>query len=315
MELLKDMQEQKKIITIFVLKLLLFIFIVFTFDRLISMFLKEGLERYFGLEKSSEILLIGHSHTVLGLDHNLMEKELDLNVSKYARSGANLRDRKVMIEQYFFSHPKSVKIVVYDVDAHLFTSGGLSRNSYQLFYPFMDTPIVKNYILKANPPWQELLLRELFKTSRYSDMLIAQSMRGWLGKWTNLKYGQVDTERLQNEITHGLSRKIEFNQDSIDLFKETLNLIKKHGVGIYLVYIPTIDILNEAEPLKYKQALKIFQDIANNDKKIHFLNLNEPFSHNHKLFFDPVHLNPKGQKSVTNKLIKNLKRINNNSMY
>ncbi|KYJ85567.1 SGNH/GDSL hydrolase family protein [Sulfurovum riftiae] len=303
MRLIQEIKEQKQQVKTFLLKLVVFLILVFIIDRLGALFLKEGLYRYFGLDKSAQVLAVGHSHTVLGIDKLLMEKELGVTVAKYARSGANLRDRKVMIEQYFTLHPKSAKIVLYDVDAHLFTEGGLSRNSYQLFYPFMDMPIVKQHILAANPPWQELFLRELFHTSRYNEMLIAQSIRGWLKKWTNYKHGNVNVERLKKEIKSGLSRKITFSKESMSLFMETLDAIKKQGAKVFLVYVPTIDIMNEAEPEKFKMMINKFEQIAKTDKNVYFLNYNEPFSHQHDLFFDPVHLHGEGQRIITEKLI------------
>lgn len=309
MGLIQDFQDQKQQIILFLIKLLVFLVLVFSIDRLVSAFLREGLCKYFGLDKDAQVLAIGHSHTVLGIDKLRLEHELNVVMAKYARAGANLRDRKAMIEQYYNLHPNSAKIVLYDVDAHLFTEGGLSRNSYQLFYPFMDTPVVKEHILEGNPPWQELALRTLFQTSRYNDMLIAQSMRGWLKKWSNLKEGKINLERLNKEIASGLSRKIEFNEESRDLFMKTIGTIKAQGAIVVLVHIPTVDVMNEAEPEKFKQIISLFEKISEEDKSVYFLNYNEPFSHQYDLFFDPVHLNPKGQRVVTEALIRDIKSI------
>jgi hypothetical protein len=309
MGLTQDFKDQKQKAITFSIKLVVFCILVFSIDSLTSMFLKEGLYRYFGLDKSAKVLAVGNSHTVLGIDKVRVENELGIAMSKYARSGANLRDRKAMIEQYFALHPNSAKIVIYDVDAHLFTEGGLSRNSYQLFYPFIDAPIIEKHILQANPPWQELVLREIFQTSRYSDMLVAQSMRGWLKKWTNLKSGQVNIERLKKEIKTELFRKIQLKEEGVTLFKETLETIKDNGAVAVLVYVPTIDILNEVEPSKFKQVIGLFDKIAKEDENVYFLNYNEPFSHQHNLFFDPVHLHGGGQKVVTDALIRDIDRL------
>lgn len=309
MGLLRDFKDQKHKITLFSFKLIVFVGLIFVIDRHAATFLKKGLYQYFGLDKKAEVLAIGYSHTVLGIDKVGVESALGLTMAKYARSGANLLDRKAMMEHYFSLHPSSSEIVVYDVDAHLFTKGGLSRNSYQLFYPFMDDPVIKEHILQANPPWQELVLREIFQTSRYNEMLIAHSMRGWLRKWTNFKSGQVHLERLEKEIESGITRKIEFNQESIQLFMTTLEAIKREGAVVVLAYIPTIDVLNEAEPKKFKQAIALFEKIAEEDNSIYFLNYNERFSSRHELFFDPVHLNRNGQKAVTEALIKDIEIV------
>lgn len=309
MELIQEIKKQKKQVKTFLVKLIIFVALVFVVDRGLNFFLKEGMYRYFGLDKSAEVLLIGHSHTVLGIDKETIEDKLNITVAKYARAGANLLDRKLMIQHYFKLHPKSAKIVIYDVNAHLFTKGGLSRNSYKLFYPFMDMEVVNNHILAASPEWDELIIRNTFKTSRYSEMLIAQSMRGWLKKWTNFKSGTVDIERLEKEISSGISRKIELNEKSIALFKETLELIKEEGATVVLAYIPTIDILNESEPVKYKETIEFFEKVAKDDKNIYFFDYNIKYAHQHDLFFDPVHLNPKGQKIVTKEIVHHINML------
>ena len=99
MELLQNFKEQKHQIILFLTKLIILFVLVFIIDRFLAAFLKEGLSQYFGLNQSAEILSVGHSHSVLGIDKKSVENELGIIMAKYARSGANLRDRKAMIEQ------------------------------------------------------------------------------------------------------------------------------------------------------------------------------------------------------------------------
>lgn len=309
MEFITELKEQKDKLKKFFIKLIIFLIILFSLDRGIAYFLNDGLYKYFGLSQNSEILLIGHSHTVLGLDKVLMEKELSLMVSKYARSGANLYDRKAMIEHYY-SMGHNPKVVIYDVDAHMFTKGNLSQNSYQLFYPFMDNNIIKKHIKNANPKWQELILRNTLSTSRYNEMLIAQSIRGQLGKWTNFKNSTINLNNWVNQLKGKPYGSIEFNDESIKLFEETLTFLKSKNTKVVLAYIPTIDLLNNQDINNYKKIINFYENLDKTDENITFLNYNEKYESNYELFFDPVHMNKKGQKTITNEIIKFIKETN-----
>ena len=124
--LIEDLRGQRRKVKTFAFKLIVFLLILFVADRLAAMVLLDGVEKYFGLDQPAPVLLVGHSHTVLGIDKEGLEEKLGVRVAKYARQGANLRDRLAMIRQYVHKFPDSVHTIVYDVDAHLFTPKGLS---------------------------------------------------------------------------------------------------------------------------------------------------------------------------------------------
>ena len=65
--------------------------------------MNNGLNRYFGLDSHSEVLLIGHSHLMLAVDKVNFEAGIGHSVSKYCREGVNVSDRYEMIRQYLFS--------------------------------------------------------------------------------------------------------------------------------------------------------------------------------------------------------------------
>lgn len=93
-----------------------------------------------------------------------------------------------MIRQYLESDcSDSLRICLYGVDLFTFTGQGLSQNSYQLFYPFMDNPSISNYI-KAHATPTDYWLRKLVRTTRYNDDGIKNaSIRGWMNDWSNRK--------------------------------------------------------------------------------------------------------------------------------
>jgi len=73
---------------------------------------------------------------------------------------------------------------------------------------------------------------------------------------------------------------------------------------VILLYVPTIDIVNQFEKYKFQETLEIFINFIKKYDNVDFVNFLEPFSHQHDLFFDPIHLNPKGQSVITDTLIK-----------
>ncbi|MCS2441777.1 hypothetical protein NXX09_14550 [Bacteroides uniformis] len=67
-------------------KILIAIAVFFFLDFAISSLLKEGLNKGFGLRQESEILIVGHSHMMMGVDRDKLEKGLKCKISKYTRT-------------------------------------------------------------------------------------------------------------------------------------------------------------------------------------------------------------------------------------
>jgi len=289
-----------KALKIIVVSLILF----FACDAVIGIFLTKGLERYYGLGNNAEIALVGHSHLMLGVDKTHLENELGVPVAKYTREGVNIGDRQIMIRQ-LLQRNANLKLVIYGVDAWSFTGEGLSANSYALFYPFMDDKTVNDYV-KQQTTFSNYWIHKLLKTSRFNEGLISSSFRGYLKNWTNLKIGEVDTERLKKQIAAGNFRKISNSQTNIDILRKTISELNQRNIKVVLLYVPTIDLYNQAEPQKFNETLEILQQIADDFESVSLFNYLEPWSHDYTLFFDPIHMNPKGQKLVTEKLIKDL---------
>ena len=288
----------------------LFIIVFFLFDAVIGFFLTKGLEKYYGLYTNSEIALVGHSHLMLGVNKTMLEKELGGIVSKYTRPGVNVADRLVMIQQLLKQNSK-LKIIIYGVDAWTFTGEGLSANSFKLFYPFMGSKEADAFV-RNQAEIGDYWLHKLLKTSRFDEKLINSSFRGYLHNWSNLKFGQIDTIRLKKEIALGMFRKIDNSDDNVSILRQSIREMNKHGIKVILLYVPTIDLYNNTEPEKFTESLEIIKHIENEFSNVKFLNYLEPLSHDYSLFFDRIHMNPKGQELVTRKLIKDLDEIDKN---
>ncbi len=283
---------------------LLFVFILFSIDNFTNYFLLKGLHNYYGLYDNSEMALVGHSHLMLGLDKIKLEEGLKIEISKYTREGVNVAERDLMIDQLVKSNQK-LKLVVYGVDAWMFTGEGLSENSYKQFYPFMNEEIISDYIHK-NAPFEDFWQHFLIKSSRYNEALVSGSFRGYLKKWDNLKFGVVDTISLKEHIKKDQFRKIVSTKANRRKFEETLLKLSKYNIEVILFYVPTLGIYNNAESVKFNYEISYFKSLEIKNPNVIFLDYNDPYSSKSELFYDKIHLNPSGQKIITAKFVEDL---------
>ena len=234
MHLLNDIKKDKnfkKVSKIILLAFLTF----FILDSLIGIVLTNGLEKYYGLNTDSEVALVGHSQLMLGVDKNLLEKELMIHVTKYTREGVNVADRQIMIRQLLDKNPH-LKTIIYGIDAWSFTGEGLSANSYTLFYPFLGNKEVDKYV-KTQAGFGNYWLHKLIKTARFNELLVSGAARGYLGNWSNLKIGQVDTGKLKKEIAIGDYRKINNSTKNIEILKQSIKELHKKKYQNYFIVL------------------------------------------------------------------------------
>lgn len=272
-------------------------------DRCIGGLLNIGLNRYFGLNQHSQILMIGHSHLMLAVDKEELELGTGCKVSKYCREGVNVADRYAMVKQYLDSpFSDSLTTILYGVDQFMFNGEGLSANSYTLFYPFIDNADMDAYV-KASASKGDYWKHKLICTTRYSDALLNSSIRGWMHNWENYKIGVLDTVALKQQIDAKQQFTIHFEQELRNEFEKTLTLAEKRQIHIILVNTPVAKMLNENEPEQFEQVRSYFQSLAEQSAYIDYIDLNPEFSRQYDYFYDPIHVNPKGQEAVTNTLI------------
>jgi hypothetical protein len=293
----------------FLIQLAILVAIVAVLDQCLGWVLIRGLDKYFGLDRTVDILCVGHSHTVLGINADQLERETGLSVAKYATNGVDTMDRLAMIRHDLERHTQAPRAIVYDVDPWTFTVEGLSSNSYRLFYPYIDDPVMGQYVRRCEPSSSEFFWRRICKTLRYDDNAVWCSLRGYLGYRSNLKRGTVDIAKLQRDIQGGRSRQIKFSADNIRCFGETIRVVRSRGCKLILLYIPTVDVLNQSGGGDFDKALAMFKKYASDNEGVYFLNYNSEFQGRHELFFDPIHLNPKGQQVITQRLGRDLQRI------
>jgi hypothetical protein len=280
-------------------------------DNIINKVMMKGVNNYYGLNQSPQILLIGHSHLMLATDKTKLETGLGMKVSKYCREGVNVTDKKTMVEHFLNSgKADSLKYVLYGVDLATFTGDGLSRNSYKLFYPFIDDMYVNEYV-KGNSDITDYWLHKLMKTTRFNDDGLKNSaVRGWLDNWDNFKNNIIDIETYKKQLANGDERSIQMNDMLIRQFKETVNMITDIGVKVILINTPTLDLLNQYEPDKYADIISWYTCFAAENELVEFWDFNPQYSSDHSIFSDRIHLNRHGQQVITGEIINHLKSQN-----
>lgn len=264
----------------------------------------RGMNNFFGLDKHSEMLIVGHSHLMLATDVEKMQKELGIPISKYTREGVNVADREIMISQFLNSpYSDSLKVCLYGVDLFSFTGEGLSANSYKLFYPFMDDPQIDRYI-KSQTTSSDYWSHKLLHALRYNDDTAKNSvLRGWCNDWSNKKYGHVDVESYQRLLDKGQERHIEMNPELIETFDRSVKALTERGIKVVLVNTPTLDLLNSFESEKFQNICQWFQNYAHNNEKVEYWDFNPDYSSMHEIFHDKLHLNVDGQQMISEKII------------
>lgn len=244
---------------------------------------------------------------MLGVNKSTLEEQLGQKVSKYTSEGVNVSDRRLMIDYLLKKNPNT-EVLIYGVDAWMFTGEGLSANSYKLFLPFMDDATIRNEIKEAAPV-DEFLQKRWVKTSRYSETSINSALRGHLGNWSNYKFGMVDTLQLKKNVEEGSYRKINSEAANKAIFEETLNLLMQRNIRVVLVYVPTISFYNRAEPEKFNAERAYFEKLAAAYEQIEYFEYLEEWENSYTFFFDPIHLNPEGQQAFTSSFSKDLKQL------
>lgn len=293
----------------FFVKIFLFLLLLIATDRILGFILEKGIYSYFGLNEKVDYLVIGSSPATLAIDKESIEKKLNVKIAIYAMQGATTDDRLVLLQHFFSVNKSNLKLILYELTPHIFTSEGLSHNSHHLLFPFIDDPIIKAYVQKKCTTKAEFYLRFLFHTSRYNDSTLNFAFRGLLNKHSNLKFGEINVEAVRKNIASNNYRKIAFESDCINTFQKTIEYIRSKKVKCIYAFFPTIDILNEAEPAKWSEIKKMVMFYISPDKSNYLVDYNPQFDKNYNYFFDHLHLNREGQKVFSRILINDLQKI------
>lgn len=291
------------------LGLLLGAAVFFAVDRGTDTVLMRGLDRYFGLDTPEAVLLVGHSHVVLGISKTRLERTLEQPVAKYARAGARLADRITMVHHYAQATGSDPRLIIFGVDGHLFAPRGLSSNAHRLFYPHMSDPLIDAYVQDNAQSRQEYLSRRVIHLARYNDVMLNAARRGLSRDWSSGVGGRFNADKLAQRAASGDFRKIGLDPAQIAMFETFLDTANNRGWPVVLTFVPTTDAWNALEPEIFAQVIARFETYAARYPNVHYLDMRAGYDSQHALFTDPVHLNAKGQRLVTDDLAETLKQI------
>ena len=260
----------------------------------------HGLKQYYCLWPA-DLLIIGHSMSEMAIDRDLLEEKTGYSVAKYCMNGTSIPDRLIMIRHYIESTGHKPKAILYDIGPRSF-SNDLSVNSHTLFYPFIEeSPTVAKYV-KDNATRMEFLMKKTIPLSRYEDSRIGAVIRGYRHDWKNRSIKQLNIDHFKRQLAKGNFWKIKVNPDKQAIFEETLDFLETQNIRLFLLILPNIDLLNNAEPEKNAKVLHYIENVISRHSNVTLINTNTDFQSRYELFVDPIHLNPQGQQAITNSL-------------
>ena len=266
-----------------------------------------GLKQYYCFNPA-KILCIGHSMSEMGIDKTLLEKQLGIHVSKFCMNGVGPVERNVMLKQYLEYVKQAPQILVYDVNARLFSSG-LAKNSYQMFLPFLlESTVCREFIDKYISTRKKLFLM-LNPLRCYEETRLGAVQRGFSQDWSTRKNTFFNPEKFRKLVEEGNFWHISLEPEAIAAFEETIKICKEHKITLVLAALPNVDILNHAEPEKYQEFMNLLQKYISENKHIVFFDYNPEFSSKYIYFADPIHLRREGQKEITKSLAKDLLKV------
>ncbi len=144
--------------------------------------------------------------------------------------------------------------------------------------------------------------------------MLNASARGWLKNWDNLKFGVVDTVRYNSEEALRGFRPITFSRELMDDFSATLYFHNSRNARVLLLNTPVWQPLINAQKPEYDRSLFLIDSLSREHcPGAQIVDLVPEFSHRTELFFDPIHLNPEGQKVITEVVAKHLESRANSS--
>ncbi len=275
--------------------------IFFFVDFIISLFLVEGLKKYYGINDSPNVLINGSSMAMNGFNRDAISKRSGKKVASYSLEGVGLGERYEMIS-HFYQTNSNVEKVIFEVSPVIFESSSLSKNIYTIFYPFMDAKNMDTYIYNR-APIKDYLVHKFIRCSRFDSRLMRLIIMGFMGNFDNMKTNELSGDEIADDKIGFVS--IPYDETKKDIFGETMNLIEANGSDVILVMMPMYKAKYLSfNPNEYTQLSDYFRNFCLNRKGFTFIDLNrKELIENTKNFSDEVHLNVNGQDEVTKMII------------
>ena len=277
-------------------KTILLALLVLLFDQGLTRFLRFGLDRYYGLDKPSEVLFIGHSRTEVGIDSRLIERLTGCTAAVYGVSGTNITAHEAMIRQYLNRY-QAPKVIVLNVDEVTFMKGELWGSAYLSFYPYIDDPVINEYVRSRAVSSQEFFVRRYLTLLRFSDVrnLVFRGLCN-MRKNNHMSINYNIILAAQNSTSEG---RVVIDREKVDQLFRIIESLKKQKVRLILLYIPSTDVETRKNFSQFRETYRLLEQIAA-ETGTEFDTDPELLSSHHDKFFDPWHLNSQGKEILSN---------------
>lgn len=284
----------------FFIKMMLFSILFIFLDFVISVLLLSGLKKYYGFDKDPEILINGSSMAMSGFNRTELELSTNETVANYSHEGVSVEDRQAMINYFFHENAKGVKTVIYEVSPLIFSDERTADNVYTIFFPYLDDKFIDNYV-KEKASKKEYYINKIIRTKRFDSRLVRLIIFGYIKKFDNLKTNKLDTSILEPTASIRGKNRVNLEKSKIEIFENTIDLIRSHNSSIILVMMPMYHIkFHSFSSTEYDILCKYFMDFCSSREGIEFLDLNQDsLIYNSDYFSDQLHFNVYGQEQIT----------------
>ena len=305
----------------FLLKLLVFLSIIFLLDFSIGIVLKylyfkqdSGLlyRTTYAIDSTkAEILIFGSSTANHHYTPDAFEKRTHLSFYNTGRDGNTIFYNYSILQGVLQRY--SPKIVILDFNKGEFKKDQRSYDRISSLLPYYDQHPEIRSIIQLKSPYEKYKL--LSKIYPFNSMLftigVGTTEYNRSREYINDKEGYVPLNKVwKRKITFNTSfLEYEFDSNKINTFKSFIKDCANSNVKLYVSVSPTFKKYTHKD-----QSIEAAQRIANKFK-IPFYDFSSDTSFlNHiGLFADVLHLNDKGAKIYSNKVVDKIQELNPNT--
>lgn len=280
--------------------------IILILDTLLSTLLFRGLNAFTGFGLNANNLFVGHSHTVCAIDTELIEKNFSGKATKLALHGLNLSDRYALLKYYYNQTESNPELVIFDIDESVLSTPTNNLNSHTRFYPFISDIDIERYIFENGESYESIVARKYLKTLRYNNSwILIRSLKGIFGFNDDKAPNSVINI---NNFKNRNKNKIEFDEKSEKIFSDIIDYLSKKNTTIILAYYPKL-FLNQDDEFNYKKLLQKISRYTEKYQNVFLLDYNRDYNDRSEIFFDPTHVNRKGQEIISLLMAKDLREL------
>lgn len=264
-----------------------------------------------------EVLILGSSHALNAINPHLFEKN--------AYSMAMVAQGIQMDHDIFFRYKndlKNLKSVIisishFSLSRDIFKGGIGSRLPFYRVYYDLNYKNNKfnvfDYSLSHGIGYRAAVINVL-RYLRNPETKVKCDNKGWLGG-SKRSLAKKKPEKLIN-ISKDVADRHE--NESVDftynlkLLRNIIEECNKNDVKVHLIETPKIDLYNDYTD-KYKAELvdKSISNLAESFPNVYYKDYSNLYKNEYTFFKDPDHMNGKGSKVFTSKLVNDFKSLNN----